>query len=47
MVENMEIGEPVTRDSVLKLIEKKDDIERQLKELKDVLDTVSKNHFYS
>lgn len=39
--QNMEIDEPVSRESVLKLIERKDDIERSLKELKDILDTVS------
>lgn len=39
MVEDMETDDPVTRENVLKLIERKDDIEKSLKELKDVLDT--------
>lgn len=36
----MDTEEPVTRDSVLKLMEKKDEIENELRQLKEVLDGV-------
>lgn len=43
----MEDNEPVTRESVLQLMERKDEIEKKLHQLKQVLDGASINIFVS